>query len=475
MQSNLPKKDISFMSEAFMTIINLLNDVLWSYVLIFVLIALGLFFSFKVRFAQIFLIKDMLVLLTAKRPKDRHRAISSFQAFCVSTASRVGTGNIAGVAIAISLGGPGAVFWMWLIAFIGAASSLIENTLAQVYKVKDPTGYRGGPAYYMQKGLNAKWMGMLFAVLITFCYGFAFNAVQANTIASAFSTFGTDPIMLGLLIAFLTGMVIFGGIHRIAHVTQFLVPIIAAIYIGIALFIMIKHYQQIPSLFNLIFRSAFGLEQAIGGGIGAAILHGVRRGLFSNEAGMGSAPNVAAAAEVSHPVKQGLVQTLGVFVDTLFICSATAFIVLITNSHVMQGLEGVQITQAALVSEIGIVGNYFITMCVFLFAFSSIISNYYYGETNIEFINTHPSLLFAYRSAVVLFVVIGSAAQLTTVWNIADLFMALMALTNLIAIVLLSRVAFAVFRDYIQQKKAGKDPVFKASFIRKLKNTDCWD
>ncbi|MDF3055488.1 MAG: alanine:cation symporter family protein [Gammaproteobacteria bacterium] len=463
------------MLEIVEQIVGFLNDVFWSYILIILLIGVGLFFSIKTRFAQIVLFKDMLQQLTAKRPADKHRAISSFQAFCVSTASRVGTGNIAGVAIAISLGGPGAIFWMWVIAIIGAGSSLIENTLAQVYKVKDPTGYRGGPAYYMQKGLNARWLGAIFAVLTIFCYGFAFNAVQANTITSAFSTFGADPLMLGLVLALLTGIVIFGGIHRIAHVTQYLVPFFATLYIGVALFIMIKNFAQLPAIFTLIFQSAFGIKEAVGGGMGAAIMYGVRRGLFSNEAGMGSVPNAAATAEVSHPVKQGLVQTFGVFVDTILICSATAFMVLVTDAHIGIGLEGVQIAQAALVSELGPIGNYFITLCVLLFAFSSIISNYYYGETNIEFLNTHASVCFIYRTAVVLFVVLGSVARLVTVWDIADLFMALMALTNLIAIMLLGRIALDVFKDYVEQKKTGKDPVFKASLIRRLKNTDCWD
>jgi alanine or glycine:cation symporter, AGCS family len=456
-------------------VVSYLNHILWSYVLIAALIGLGLYFTIKTRFAQFRLIKDMLRETVAKRPKGKHQAIASFQAFCISTASRVGTGNIAGVAIAITLGGPGAVFWMWIIALIGAGSSLIESTLAQVYKVKDKEGYRGGPAYYMQKGLNAKWMGMVFAVLLIFCYGFAFNAVQANTIISAFNHFGMDPLMLGLVLGLLTGIIIFGGIHRIAHVTQYLIPVMASIYLLIALFIMAKHITEIPALILLIINSAFGLEQAIGGGLGAAIMHGIKRGLYSNEAGMGSVPNIAAAAAVSHPVKQGLVQTLGVFVDTLLICSATAFIVLLTDAHLMSDLEGVQISQAALISAVGPWGNYFLTLCIFLFAFSSIIGNYYYGETNLEFIHNHPLALVCYRSLVVLIVVLGAVAELALVWNIADLFMAFMAITNLIAITLLSRIAFATFNDYIAQKKSGKDPVFRADSIKGLRNTECWD
>lgn len=455
--------------------INLINDFLWSYVLIAMLIGLGFYFTIKTNFAQFRLLKEMLEETVAKRPENKRKAIASFQAFCISTASRVGTGNIAGVAIAISLGGPGAVFWMWVIALFGAALSLVECTLAQIYKVNDKTGYRGGPAYYIQKGLNAKWMGVFFAVVTIFCYGFAFNAVQANTIASAFEHFNVNGLSVGLVLGGLTAFIIAGGVHRIAHVSQYLIPIMASIYIAIAIYIMAINFTEIPALFTLIFKSAFGIEQVAGGGLGAAILHGIKRGLYSNEAGMGSVPNVAAAAEVSHPVKQGLVQTLGVFVDTLLICSATAFIVLLTDSHLLEGVHGVQITQSALTSELGIWGNYFLTLCIFLFAYSSIIGNYYYGETNLEFINAHPASVFSYRILVVLFVILGSLAELMMVWNIADIFMALMAITNLIAITLLSKIAFAAFENYMQQKKANKDPVFKAKDIKDLRNTQCWD
>jgi AGCS family alanine or glycine:cation symporter len=455
--------------------IAILNDWLWSYILIVMLIGLGLYFTFKTDFAQFRMLREMLHETVAKRPANKRKAIASFQAFCISTASRVGTGNIAGVAIAISLGGPGAVFWMWMIALVGAALSLIECTLAQIYKIKDKSGYRGGPAYYMQQGLNAKWMGLFFALVTVFCYGFAFNAVQANTIAAAFHHFSFDPLMIGLILGALTALIIAGGVHRIALVTQYLIPVMASIYILIALFIMFNHLSEIPALMMLIVKNAFGFEQVAGGGLGAAVLHGIKRGLYSNEAGMGSVPNVAAAAEVSHPVKQGLVQTLGVFVDTLLICSATAFIVLLTDSHLLQGVEGVQITQSAMMSELGIWGNYFLTLCIFLFAFSSIIGNYYYGETNLEFIYAHPAGVISYRLLVVLFVILGSIADLITVWNIADVFMALMAITNLIAIALLSEIAFATFKNYKQQKNAGKDPIFKATEIKNLKNTECWD
>lgn len=452
-----------------------LNNILWSYVLIAVLIGVGLYFTIRLRFAQFILFKDMFRETVTKDPSASPNAISSFQAFCVSAASRIGTGNIAGVAIAISLGGPGAVFWMWVIACVGAASSLVENTLAQIYKIKDGDNYRGGPAYYMQRGLNAKWMGSIFAVLTLFCYGFAFNAVQANTIADALHTYGANPLIVGIAIAALTAIIIFGGVQRIAHVAQYMVPIMAIIYLGIALFIMAKNLDALPAMFALIFKSAFGLEQAVGGGLGAAVMQGIKRGLFSNEAGMGSVPNIAAVAEVKHPVQQGLVQTLGVFVDTFLICTATAFMVLITNAYNTPGAEGVQIAQIALTSAVGSWGSYFLTLSIFLFAFSSIIGNYYYGETNLEFLDTHPSVLFFYRVLAVLIVILGSIAKLTVVWNIADLFMAAMVLLNLTAVTLLSKVAFAAFNDYIAQKKARKIPVFRANSIKTLKNYECWE
>lgn len=455
-------------------VVGALNHLLWSYILIAFLILVGIYFTLKMRFAQFWLFKDMLIFTVAPRPKEKPTAISSFQAFCISTASRVGTGNIAGVAIAISIGGPGAVFWMWLIALVGAASSMIENILAQVYKIKDGDTYRGGPAYYMQKGLKAKWLGIFFAVLIIFCYGFAFNAVQANTIASSLEHFGFSPVWVSLALASLTGLVIFGGVHRIAHVAQYLVPIMATIYLFLAIFIVFRHIDTLPAILMTICKSAFGWEQAMGGGLGAALMQGIKRGLFSNEAGMGSVPNVGAIAEVSHPVKQGLVQTLGVFVDTLLICSATAFIVLVTGAYTTQGIEGVQIAQIALAIEMGHWASYFLTLCVFLFAFSSIIGNYYYGETNLEFIHNHRGLLFFYRMMVVIFIAMGAVAKLNTVWDIADLFMAFMALTNLLAITLLSKIAIDVFKDYTLQRKKGVDPVFKARAISNLDGTECW-
>ncbi len=462
-------------------IIGKTNDILWSYVLIALLIFMGLYFSFKTKFVQFRYLKEMISLLTESVGKsisksDKKKGTSSFQAFCMSTASRVGTGNLAGVAIAIALGGPGAIFWMWLIALIGGASSFIESTLAQIYKVKDKHGYRGGPAYYMEKALNKRWMGVIFSILITVCFGLVFNSVQSNTISLAFQeAFGVKTIITGLILSISTAIIIFGGVQRVAKVTEIIVPIMAVAYLLVAIFVIIKNISSIPSVFALIFRSAFGFEQALGGGVGAAMMMGIKRGLFSNEAGMGSAPNAAATAEVTHPVKQGLIQTLGVFTDTILICSATAFIILLSGTYTTKGLTGIQLTQNALSSQVGDWGSTFIAVCIFLFAFSSIVGNYYYGETNIEFINSNKVYVLLYRIAVVGMVFVGSVVKIQIVWDLADLFMGLMAIINLIAIFLLSKTAFAALKDYTFQKKQGKDPVFTKNSIEGLKNVECWD
>ena len=457
------------------------NDILWSYVLIALLIFMGLYFSFKTKFVQFRYLKEMISLLTKSAGKsisksDKKKGVSSFQAFCISTASRVGTGNLAGVAIAIALGGPGAIFWMWLIALIGAASGFIESTLAQIYKVKAKHGYRGGPAYYMEKALNKRWMGIIFSILITICFGLVFNSVQSNTISLAFQeAFGVKTVITGLVLSIFTAIIIFGGVQSIAKVSEKLVPIMAIAYLLVAAFVIVKNFSSIPSVFLLIFRNAFGFEQALGGGMGVAMMMGIKRGLFSNEAGMGSAPNAAATADVSHPVEQGLIQTLGVFTDTILICSATAFIILLSGTYTTKGLTGIQLTQNALSSQVGSWGNTFIAICILLFAFSSIIGNYYYGETNIEFINSNKAYVFLYRIAVVIMVFIGSVAKIQIVWDLADLFMGLMAIINLIAIFLLGKIAFAALNDYHIQKKQGKNPVFTKNSIKGLKNVECWD
>lgn len=467
--------------DFFNKIILLVNDFIWTYILIAMLIAIGFYFTFKTKFVQFTNIKEMFKLLGESSSSDdkSKNEVSSFQAFCIGTASRVGTGNLAGVASAIAIGGPGAVFWMWLIALIGSASAFVESTLAQIYKVKDGDSFRGGPAYYMEKGLKKRWMGVTFSILIIMCFGFAFNSVQSNTITAAFnSAFGINKLFLGSLITIASAIIIFGGVKSIAKISSIIVPIMAVAYILVALFIIITNITELPSVFKMIVSNAFGVKQIIGGGIGAALLNGIKRGLFSNEAGMGSAPNAAATATVSHPVKQGLIQTLGVFTDTLIICTSTAFIILLSSDTLVQhananniaitDIAGIELTQIAVSSQVGSWGQYFIAFCIFFFAFSSIIGNYYYGETNIQFISTKKLYLYIYRVLVIGMVLFGSVASMQLVWNIADVFMGLMAILNLIAIVLLSKIAIKALQNYISQKKAGKNPVFYASSIPEL-------
>ena len=447
------------------------NNFIWTYILIGMLITTGIYFTFRTKFVQFRNIKEMFRLLGDAGGKDTDKnSISSFEAFCISTASRVGTGNLAGIATALAIGGPGAIFWMWLIALIGAASSFIESTLAQIYKVKDNGSFRGGPAYYMEKGLKKRWMGVLFSVLLIISFGLVFNSVQANTITLAFNdSFGVNKTVIGLIITGLTLFIIFGGVNRIAKVSSVLVPIMAIAYILVALFVVFKNFTEIPRVIALIFENAFGINQLVGGGMGSALMQGIKRGLFSNEAGMGSAPNAAATATVSHPVKQGFIQTLGVFTDTLIICSCTAFIIILSGVPLDGTIKGIELTQAALSSQVGSWGGVFISICLFLFAFSSIVGNYYYGESNIQFITKKKIYLQIYRVIVGCMVFFGSIASVDIVWNLADLFMGLMAITNLIAIVLLSNIAIKALNDYNKQKKSGiKDPIFYASSIPEL-------
>lgn len=461
-----------------MNAINLINDVLWTYILIALLLGCALWFTLKTRFVQFRMIGEMMRLLgdsTAKDGSVKH--ISSFQAFAISIASRVGTGNLAGVATAIAVGGPGAVFWMWVIALLGASSSFVESTLAQLYKVKDKDSYIGGPAYYMRKGLKQPWMGALFAVLITVTFGFAFNSVQSNTLCAAFeNAFGFDHAVVGGIVTALTVVIIFGGVQRIARVSSVIVPVMALGYVALALAIVLMNLGELPAVIGLIVSHAFGWEQALGGGVGAALMQGIKRGLFSNEAGMGSAPNVAATAHVSHPVKQGLIQTLGVFTDTLIICTCTAFIILFSGAPLDGSANGVQLTQQALTNEIGPSGGIFVAVALFFFAFSSILGNYYYGEANVRYLTRRKWVVTAYRLLVGGMVMFGALATLEVAWGLADITMGLMTLCNLTAIALLGKYAFRLLDDYRTQKRAGiKEPVFTAGRLKEVeKDMDCW-
>ena len=454
------------------------NDILWSYVLVVMLIALGLWFSFKTGFVQLRMFREMIRLLKEGVSHDGgHAHISSFQAFCISTASRVGVGNIAGIAIAIMVGGPGAIFWMWVIAVIVAASGFTESTLAQIYKVRDPKtfGFRGGPAYYIRNCLGSSKAAALFAVLISVTFGLCFNSVQSNTISlSLNATFGLNRAVAGAFVTVLSGIVIFGGLKRIASLSSWLVPIMASLYLLLALVIVLMNITHIPAMLVTIVSQAFSPDAAVGG-IGAAILTGAKRGLFSNEAGMGSVPNAAATAFVSHPVKQGLVQALGVFVDTLLVCTASACIVLLFDGYADSGKTGIELVQLALTSQLGSFAGVLLSVMVFMFAFSSIAGNYYYGESNIQFFSTKPVYLLIFRILVVAMVAFGSVAELPFVWNLADLFMALMAIVNLVAIALLGRNAFMALKDYRDQKKAGvADPVFHPEKLIDRRGIEAW-
>ena len=456
-----------------------INDVLWTYILIIMLLGCAVWFTIKTRFVQFRMFKEMVRLLgdSTSKAEGKEHHISSFQAFAVSLASRVGTGNLAGVATAITVGGPGAVFWMWIIALLGSSSAFIESTLAQLYKVKGQSSYIGGPAYYMKKGLKQPWMGVLFAILIIFTFAFAFNTVQSNTICAAFEqAFQFDHVTMGIILTVLTLMIIFGGIQRIAKVSSIIVPVMALGYILLALIIVGMNITHLPDVIKLIVNSAFGWEQALGGGIGVALMQGIKRGLFSNEAGMGSAPNVAATADVSHPVKQGLIQTLGVFSDTLVICTCTAFIILFSGVPLGGEANGVQLTQMALNNEIGSGGSIYVAIAILFFAFSSIIGNYYYGEANLRYITHNKWVMTVFRLMTGAMVMFGAMASLDLAWSLADVCMGLMTICNLIAIVLLGKYAFRLLEDYLAQKRQGiKNPTFTKDKMKDIEqDIECW-
>ena len=455
------------------------NDVLWTYILVTMLLGCAFWFTFKTKFVQFRMLGEMVRLLgdSTNKAEGKEHHISSFQAFAVSLASRVGTGNLAGVATAITLGGPGAVFWMWLIALLGSSSAFVESTLAQLYKVRGRKFYIGGPAYYMKNGLKQPWMGILFAILILFTFAFAFNTVQSNTICAAFEkAFHIDHTLMGSILTALTIVIIFGGVQRIAKVSSVIVPVMALGYILLALVIVGMNITHLPDVIKLIVKSAFGWEQALGGGIGVTLMQGIKRGLFSNEAGMGSAPNVAASADVSHPVKQGLIQALGVFTDTLIICTCTAFIILFSDVPLSGEANGIQLTQMALDNEIGSGGSTFVAIAILFFAFSSIIGNYYYGEANLCYITENKKIVFLFRIMTGAMVMFGALASLDLVWSLADVCMALMTVCNLIAITLLGKYAFRLLEDYRMQKRQGiKNPVFTKDKMKDIEqDIECW-
>ncbi len=458
------------------------NGYYWNLV-IFLLVVAGVYFSVRTLLVQVRMVPDMFRNI-AEKPADLddgQKGISAFRAFTISAASRVGTGNVAGVAVAISLGGPGAVFWMWLLALIGGATAFVESTLAQLYKHKGKDSYIGGPAYYIRDGLKLPWLATTFAVVITLTYGFVFNAVQSNSISMSIqeNLNTADPWtewVIGLTLALLTGLVIFGGIRRLSTVTEIIVPLMAVSYILVALVVVIINIQLVPGMITQIVEHALGIREIAGAGVGTAILQGMKRGLFSNEAGMGSVPNAAATASVSHPVKQGLVQTLGVYFDTLIVCSCTAFIILLNDPTFGDGAAGIALTQNSLQAEVGDWAGPFLSVVIFFLAFSSILGNSYYGEANIQFLRERSrKLLLGFRVAVMVCVLAGALGSVALVWSLADAFMGAMATINLIAIIPLGGLAFKLLKNYTDDKAAGHNPVFHRDELPSAHNVPTWD
>ncbi len=461
--------------------LNVINDFMYGKFLIFLLVVCGLYFTIRTKGAHIRLFPESIRCV---REKGEEGKISSFQALMVATASRVGTGNIAGVTSAIVLGGAGAIFWMWVMAIVGGASAFIESTLAQVYKEKDGDTYKGGPAYYIERALGMRWLGIIFAVFLILTFAFGFNGLQSYTIASAFQTYVPDfsnsmaPMIIGAILAVYAAVMFFGGAKTIGTISSILVPIMAVLYILAGLAVLVLNIDKLGAAFGYIFESAFDFKAIFGGFAGSAMVLGIKRGLFSNEAGMGSAPNAAATADVSHPAKQGLVQVLSVFIDTIIICTTTGFIVLLAGPLGAMGpdgkpLNGIPFVQEALNSQFGSLGIHFVTVCIVLFAATSIIGNFYYVEINIKYISENKTFMLIMKVLAVAMVFVGAMVDLTTAWNLADVIMGGMAAINILAMFLLGKKAILVIQDYERQRKEGKDPVFKAADVG-ITDTDYW-
>lgn len=469
-------------------LIDITTDVdtfMYTYILVFLLVIVGVYFTVRTKAVQIRYVKDMFTQLVEKKHIEGDKTISSFQALMVSTASRVGTGNIAGVATAIATGGPGAVFWMGIMAIFGAASAFVESTLAQIWKIRGKDGeFRGGPAYYIDQALGKRWAGVLFAVLLILCFAFGFNGLQAYNAASSLEYYIPDyatngaSIAVGIVLAVMTAFVIFGGAKRISIITSIIVPVMAFAYIALAVWTTVTNIEWLPAVFSFVFASAFDFESIFGGFVGSVVMLGIKRGLYSNEAGMGSAPNAAATASVSHPCKQGLVQSLSVYIDTLLICTCSAMMVLVfyvQDPEAAVALNGMPLVQMAVNNSVGEVGIHFMTFAIFAFAFSSLIGNYFYAENNLRFIKENSTaLLIVFRILCLLAIFYGAVNSFDLAWNLADIFMGFMAMVNLVAILLLGKWALAALDDYTAQRKQGKDPIFVADAVPGLPHTDCW-
>lgn len=462
-------------------IIGWTNDALYSYILIFALVLGGLYFCFRTKFIQIRLFKDQIRAVTQK-PTDG-KQVSSFQALMVSTASRVGTGNIIGVSTALCLGGFGSVFWMWLIAIIGSASAFVESTLAQIYKKKNSDGsYSGGPAYYIQTALHNRPLAIAFSIFLILTYGIGFNMLASYNLQSTFSSYSfynatTSPWIIGLILAVICGYCLLGGGKRIAKITSVLVPAMGVAYILVALIITIINVKTLPGIFRTIFTEAFDMHSIFGGFTGSCVMFGIKRGLFSNEAGVGSAPNASASADVDHPVKQGLVQVLSVFIDTLLVCSASAFMCMSSGVEPTPELSGAPYVQAALSETLGAFGPIFITIAMILFAFTTLLGNLYYVDMTFIFLfGKLPSkkLMNIYHIIASILIFVGAGLSADLLWNIADITMGGMTLINMPVIFILSKYALNALKDYDKQRKEGKNPVFYAKNINLPHDVDCW-
>ncbi|HFD2060067.1 TPA: alanine/glycine:cation symporter family protein [Serratia marcescens] len=468
--------------------VNAVNGVIWSQALIYLCLGTGLYFSLRTRFLQLRHLKGMVRLIF--QGKANAAGVSSFQALSMTLAGRVGTGNIAGVATAITFGGPGALFWMWMVAFLGASSAFVESTLGQVYKEKIDGEYRGGPAFYIEKGLGMKWYAWIFALATIFSCGVLLPGVQANSIGASLDiAFGISPNVTAALIALLLGFIIFGGVKRIASFAGTVVPFMALGYIIVACVIVALNIDQLPGVILLVWKSAFGLDAGFGAILGLAIMWGVKRGVYSNEAAQGTGPHASSAAAVSHPAKQGLVQAFSVYIDTLFVCSATGFMLLITGLYNVQGPEGVALytgiagvaagpgyVQTAMESMMPGFGSYFVAIALFFFAFTTIVAYYYIAETNVAYLNRkihRPWLTFVLKIGLMASAVYGTVKTADLAWGLGDIGVGLMAWLNIIAILLLRKTAFTCLKDYEAQLAKGEDPVFHPETLG-IERADYW-
>lgn len=481
------------MLDAFSSLIDTISTAMYSYILIIMLLGVGLYFTIRGKLVQLRMLPES-IRVVGEKPEDKN-SVSAFQALMVSTASRVGTGNIVGVATAIATGGYGAVFWMWIIAIVGGASAFIESTLAQIYKKRDPDGGSyGGPSYYIEAALHSRGLGIVFAIALIATYAGGFNMLASFNLISSFTSYsvynaagtivlgGTEyslfAVIGGAVLAILVGVCIFGGGKRIVKVTGVMVPVMGVVYIIMAIVVMVINLKAIPGVLGMIVAEAFDFKAIFGGFAGSALMQGIKRGLYSNEAGVGSAPNAAAAADVSHPVKQGLVQMLSVFIDTILVCTATAMMVLCTGVDIKGGMNGAPLVQESLATIFGAFGPYFITFALLLFAFTTLLGNLFYCEGCLNYIAGHKvgkSGMTIFRIVAVLLVFMGALLEIGLAWNLADVLMGIMAIINLPVIVILGGTALRALDDYTAQRKAGKDPVFKAESIGLREQTDFWN